>query len=142
MTTYLLEQAGYTVGRYVSVEQLIYDARADYYASLEASTIGWFDNGSHEVWPWARYLFARLDEAYSRFESRVATGRSGGTKQDRIRDFVLLHAPVRFTIGDIRRAVPGVSDNTIRLVLTLLRNEGRIVNDGTRRAATWRRSTT
>ncbi|MDZ4827641.1 MAG: Fic family protein [Actinomycetota bacterium] len=36
----------------------------------------------------------------------------GGTKQDRVRDYVLLHAPTTFTIADVRRAVPGVSDNS------------------------------
>lgn len=140
-TTYLLERTGYTVGRYVSVEQLFFEAKDEYYASLEASTVGWFDDGGHDGWPWARYLFDRLDDAYGRFESRVAAGRSNGTKQDRIRDFVLLHASATFTIADIRRAAPSVSDNTIRLVLAALRTEGRIASDGTGRSATWRRTT-
>jgi DNA-binding HxlR family transcriptional regulator len=48
-----------------------------------------------------------------------------------------LYAPAAFTINDIRRALPGISDNTIRLVLTELRNDGRITVDGTGRGATW-----
>jgi predicted transcriptional regulator of viral defense system len=56
-----------------------------------------------------------------------------------VRDFVLLHAPATFSIADIRRAVPGVSDNTIRIVLSQLKDSGRITNDGTGRGATWRR---
>jgi Fic family protein len=139
-TTYLLTQAGYDVGRYVSIEQLFYDTKDDYYAALGASTEGWFDDGHHDVWPWVRYFLTRLDEAYERFSARVAAGTGGGTKQDRVRDFVLLHAPATFTIADIRRAVPGVSDNTIRLVLSALKNDGRITNDGTGRSATWRRT--
>jgi Fic family protein len=138
-TAHLLQRTGYTVGRYVSVEQLIYESRDEYYRSLEASTAGWFDDGQHTVWPWAGYLLGRLDAAYTRFGTRIAAARSGGTKQDRVRDFVLLHAPTPFTIADIRRAVPGVSDNTIRLVLSELRNEGLIANDGTGRSASWHR---
>lgn len=57
----------------------------------------------------------------------------------RVRDFVLLHGPSTFRIGDIRAAVPGVSDNTIRLVLADLKRARRIHNDGTGRNATWRR---
>ncbi len=139
-TTYLLARAGYGVGRYVSIEQLFYDTKDDYYAALGASTEGWFDDGGHDLWPWATYFLDRLDEAYERFTERVAAGTAGGTKQDRVRDFVLLHAPTTFAIADIRRAVPGVSDNTIRLVLTDLKNEGRINNDGTGRNATWHRT--
>ena len=91
------------------------------------------------MWPWVGYLLGRLDAAYTRFGSRVAAGTGGGTKQDRVRDFVRLHTPTPFTIADIRRAVPGVSDNTIRLVLAELRDQGLIANDGTGRSASWRR---
>ena len=140
LTTYLLHRTGYGVGRYVSIEQLIFEAKDDYYDTLALSTEGWFDDGNHDLWPWARYLIERLDEAYGRFGARIAAGTSGGTKQDRVRDYVLLHAPATFTIGDIRRATPGISDNTIRIVLVALRNAGQIVSDGTGRSATWRRT--
>jgi Fic family protein len=138
-TGHLLQRAGYGVGRYVSIEQLIYDTKDAYYAALAASTAGWFDDGQHDLWPWARYLFGRLGVAYSRFGDRVAAGTSGRTKQGRVRDFVLLHAPAAFSIGDVRRAVPGVSDNTVRIVLAELKKAGRITNDGTGRGASWRR---
>lgn len=139
VTTYLLQEAGYGVGRYVSLEQLIYETKDEYYGALGESTVGWSDDGTHSVWPWADYLLGRLAGAYERFAARMAAGVSAGTKQDRIRDFVLLNAPTTFAIGDIRRAVPGVSDNTIRLVLTELKAAGRITNDGTGRSARWSR---
>lgn len=138
-TSYLMDRTGYGVGRYVSLEQLIYDTKDDYYDALGASTIGWFDDGHHDVWPWARYLLGRVGDAYGRFEERIAAGTSGGTKQDRVRDYVLLHAPTTFTIAEIRRAVPGVSDNTIRIVLGELKEKGSITNDGSGRSAAWRR---
>lgn len=140
LTTFLLQRAGYGVGRYTSIEQLIYETKDSYYDALGRSTEGWFDDGAHDIWPWVRYLIGRLDQAYVRFGDRVAAGTSGGTKQDRVRDFVLLHGPVTFTIGDIRRALPGVSDNTIRIVLAEQKQAGRIDVDGTGRAATWRRT--
>lgn len=139
ITTNLLHTAGYGVGRYVSIEQLVYETKDDYYTALGASTDNWFDDGQHDVWPWVRYLLDRLDEAYVRFEARVAVGTSSGTKQDRVRDYVLLHAPSKFAIGDIRQALPGVSDNTIRLVLTALKQQGRVANDGTGRGTVWER---
>lgn len=138
-TTHLLQRSGYGVGKYVSVEQLIYETNDEYYQSLAASTRGWFDDGRHTTWPWAGYLLERLDAAYTRLGTRVAAGTGGGTKQDRVRDFVLRHAPTPFTIADIRRAVPGISDNTIRLVLSELKHTGLIGNDGTGRSARWHR---
>lgn len=138
-TGYLLQHCGYGVGRYVSLEQLIFETKDDYYDALAASTTGWFDDGRHDMWPWARYLLDRLLTAYKLFEARIAAGTSGGTKQDRIRDFVLLHGPANFTIADIRRAIPGVSDNTIRIVLAELKEARRIEPSGTGRGATWHR---
>jgi Fic family protein len=86
-TSYLLGRTGYGVGHYVSLEQLIYDTKDDYYGALGASTIGWFDDGHHDLWPWARYLLGRVGDAYGRFEERIAAGTSGRTKQDRVRDY-------------------------------------------------------
>jgi Fic family protein len=139
VTSHLMQASQYRVGRYVSLEQIIFDTKEDYYAALGASTARWFDDGRHDPWPWIRYLLERLGEAYGRFEDRVTAGTDGATKQDRVRDFVLLHSPESFTIAAIRRAVPGVSDNTIRIVLGELKEAGVIANDGTGRSATWRR---
>lgn len=140
MTTYLLEHHGYGVSRYVSLEQLIYDEQDDYCTSLAASTTGWSTDGTHDLWPWTMYLLDRLGAAYERFGARIAAGTSGGTKQDRVRDYVLLHAPATFSISDIRSAVPAVSDNTTRRVLTALKRSGKIANDGVGRGSEWRRA--
>ena len=140
LTAHLMQRAGYGVGRYVAVEQLIFETKDDYYVTLAASTTGWFDDGAHSVWPWAGYFLDRIAQAYERFGDRVAAGTSVGTKQDRIGDYVLLHAPAQFAIADIRRAVPGVSDYTIRLVLTELKAAGNVTVDGTGRDATWSRT--
>ncbi len=139
ITGHLMQQVGYRVGRFISVEQFIFETKDDYYATLAASTVGWFDDGKHSVWPWAAYFLDRVDQAYERFADRVAVGKSGGNKQGRIRDFVLSHAAPQFSIGDIRRAVPGVSDNTIRIVLADLKSAGRVTVDGTGRGSKWTR---
>jgi hypothetical protein len=44
-----------------------------------------------------------------------------------------------FRIADIRAALPGISDPTIRLTLETLKTQGLITVDGTGRSATWRR---
>ena len=140
ITGHLLSRAGYGVGRYVSLEQLIFDTKDDYYRVLGESTAGWFDDGRHSVWPWTNYLLECLGLAYQRFEANVSAGLTGGSKQARVRDFVLLHGPSTFRMADIRGAVPGVSDQTIRLVLVELRSAGFINHDGAGRSATWRRT--
>jgi len=135
ITNALLDDAGYTVGRYVSVEQLIAESADDYYATLLASTHGWHEQ-RNDPWPWLGYLV----RAYDRFEQRAAADRSPGTKQDRVRDHVLHHAATIFRVADLRVALPGISDQTIRLTLDQLKREGLVTPDGRGRSAVWVKS--
>lgn len=87
------------------------------------------------------YFTRLIASAYAVFADRAAAARTPGTKQERIREHILCHAPGTFRLADIRTAVPGVSDQTIRLVLEQLRGEGKVRADGTGRSATWTRTT-
>lgn len=108
LTNAVLIEHGYTVGRYVSLEQAVSESA----------------------------------DAYAVFADRAAAAKTPGTKQGRIRDHILRHGPATFRLADIRTAVPGVSDQTIRLVLEQLKNDSKVRVDGTGRAATWTRVTT
>ena len=139
LTTYELLAQHYGVARYISIEQRIYESKNSYYASLYESQRRWHE-GRHDVWPWIAYLCRILAAAYDDFEQRVeAAGEQTGSKQERVREYVLQHAPVQFRRRDVERALPGVSQATIRLVLAELRDEGAIKPEGSGRGARWRR---
>src|SRR6476646_2306898 len=139
-TTHELLRLDYGVARYVSVEQRILETKNAYYLALEESQRDWHA-GDHTIWPWTEYLVRILAESYDTFESRVAAGRGSesGNKQERIRRWALQEAPAEFKIGDVRRAIPGVSDRTIRLALRALRDEGLLAAESVGRGARWRR---
>lgn len=137
-TTALLLGAGFDVVRYVPVEGLIDRTSDRYYSSLGASTEGWHD-GSHDVWPWLGYLAARVAEAYEVFEERANEAMPAGEKQDRVRAAVARLRSETFTLDDMREASPGISDATIRKVLTSMRAEGTVELLGQGRSARWRR---
>jgi Fic family protein len=139
ITTHELLDQGYGVARYVSVEQRIYESKNSYYASLYESQLNWHE-AQHSIWPWTTYLARILADAYDDFEQRVAaSSRETGTKQDRIRDFILHRAPAEFRRRDVERAFPGISAATIRLVLNELRNTQRIRPQGSGPGARWHR---
>lgn len=136
-TTALLLRSGFDVVRYVPVEGLI-DRTSDlYYESLKASTIGWHE-GSHDVWPWFGYLAERIAEAYHLFEERAGAAMPAGSKQARVRG-VVASLGRTFSFDDIRAALPGVSDATIRLTLNKLRDERAVEALGQGRGARWHR---
>jgi Fic family protein len=141
LTGALLNDRSYTVGRYVSLEQAIAESADAYYQALLDSTHGWHE-GTADPWPWLRYFASAIAEAYAVFADRAAAAQTAGTKQQRVREHILRHAPSTFRLAELRTAVPGVSDQTFRLVLEQLRNEGKVRADGTGRSATWSRTNT
>jgi len=138
LTNAMLVDHGYTVGRYVSLEQAVAESADAYYKALLDSTHGWHD-GAADPWPWLSFFSDVIANAYLVFADRAASAKISGTKQQRVREHILRHAPVTFRLADIRTALPGVSDQTIRLVLERLRDERKVRADGTGRGATWTR---
>lgn len=139
LTTYELLAQGYGVARYVSIEQRIYESRNAYYASLFESQLGWHE-GLHSLWPWTSYLGRVLADAYDAFDQRVAAaGTTVGSKQDRVREYILDQAPAEFRRRDIERALPDVSSATIRLVLSELRDAHLVKAEGSGPGARWHR---
>ena len=75
------------------------------------------------------------DDAVDELRTRLdQTGLAYEVKQ-----YVRGHAPGVFRISDIRSALPGVSDATIRNALDDLRSDGEVEVDGTGRSAAWSR---
>ena len=70
LTLLALEQLGYEVGRYVSLERLIEESREDYYDVLHRSSEGWHE-GRHDLLPWLNYFLATLRRAWFELEQRV-----------------------------------------------------------------------
>jgi Fic family protein len=139
LTTHELLANGYGVAKYVSLEQRIYDSKHTYYQRLYDSQQGWH-TGEHTIWPWVSYLASILSAAYEDFEASVAAARDTvGSKQGRVRNYILEQAPPIFRRRDLERALPGVSLATIRLVLNQLRDEGRVSVEGGGPGARWKR---
>lgn len=124
LTHLLLLQEGYVVGRYVPLERLIYEAKNAYYAALRASTTGWYD-ATHDPYHWTRYLLDTLIRAYREMEQRVsALAAAQDPRAKLIRDAALSRR--RFSISELRAALPKVSRAYIFRVVKELVDEGRL----------------
>ena len=134
----LLYQAGYDVGRYISLERIIEGSKDTYYEALQASSVGWHD-GAHDLMPWIEYSHGVLIAAYVEFEQRVGQmGTGRGAKRKRVIECIG-HMPGTFRYADIERACPGVSRPTIVRVLGALRDAGEIRCIKGGRDALWER---
>jgi Fic family protein len=138
ITLLLLYKSGYEVGRYISLEKLVAETKETYYEALGASTVGWHED-EHDPAPWLRYILGVMIAAYRRFEERGAGLAGRGSKGEAVRHFIRSSLSEEFTIADIRRAAPGVSDDHIRKVLAALRADGIIEAVSKGRSARYRR---
>jgi len=138
LTLLLLYQAGYDIGRFVSLEKLIERSKETYYEALQASTVGW-DRGEHDIWPWLDYFLGILIGAYGQLEDYVELLGSGrGSKAKRVREFVRQHVTVTFTLAEIHEALPDIGVDHIRGELRRLRDAGAVESPGRGRKQ-WRR---
>ncbi len=136
LTLLLLYHAGYSVGRYISLERIFEETKETYYESLEKSSRGWHEE-KHDVMPWLRYFWGVLLRAHGEFEARVgriAKGRRA--KADMVRS-VVENRVLPFSISELAKECPGVSRPTIRRVLERMRDEGLIGVKGKGPGARW-----
>ena len=71
LTLLLLYKAGYTVGKYISIEMLIEKTKETYYEALQKSSVGWHEN-QNIYEPFVSYTLGILLKAYEEFENRVS----------------------------------------------------------------------
>ncbi len=139
LTLLALYQQGYEVGRYISQERLVEDAKEDYYHVMQQSSQRWHD-GKHDFLPWLNHFLAIARRAYCEFEQRA-----GQTKSPRGAKAELVLAAIRqqvggFRLADIERACPGVGREWVRSLLSDLKAAGEVSCQGRGPAARWRYS--
>lgn len=138
LTLLLLYQVGYEVGRFISFERIVEESKETYYDALYKSSQGWHE-GKHDLRPWWNYFLGMLIAAYKEFEDRVGTITSArGAKRKMVRT-AIERLPERFTIGDLKRACPGVSYPTLQRALADLKKENRVRCLGRGPDAEWER---
>jgi Fic family protein len=139
LTLLLLYHHGYSVGRFISLERIIEASKETYYETLHASSQGWHAS-EHDPNPWWSYWLGTLLAAYREFEERagvLVTRR--GAKTELLRQAIeRMHG--EFTARDLQRAVPDVSIDLIRRLLTQERKAGRLQCSGSGPAVRWRRA--
>ena len=138
LTLLLLYQAGYEVGRYISLERIVEESKETYYAALLKSSQGWHE-AKHDLRPWWNYFLGMLTAAYKEFETRVGTITSAkGAKREMVRQ-AITRMTGRFTVSDLKRLCPGVSYPTLQRALADLKKERKIRCLGRGPDAQWER---
>jgi len=134
----MLYQLGYEAGRYISIEKMIESTKEQYYETLELASKGWH-TGKHDAWPYINYLLFVLKNVYKEFESRFActTAPRGAKTEQIIRTINSFNGS--FTLRQLEQLCPGVSRDTIRLILKQNAQAGFIICNGRGAGSRWTR---
>lgn len=138
LTLLLLYQAGYEVGRFISLERIIEGSKDTYYDALYQSSQGWH-KGKHSLMPWTEYLLGTLIAAYGEFESGVGSvSRSRGAKTELVVSAIgSFHGD--FTVSQVQERCPTVGIDLIRRILQQQKKAGKLKSLGRGPSASWRR---
>ncbi|MBI5762326.1 MAG: Fic family protein [Planctomycetes bacterium] len=136
LTTLLLLQNGFAVGRFISLERLIEERKEEYYAALARCSQGWHE-GKNEIVPWWNLFLGIVRSAYRSLETQVESVKSRPAKSELVERAVLAQ-PDTFTLADIAADVPAASPQLIKKVLSKLKRAGHVNLVGHGRGAVWR----
>lgn len=129
LTLLLLYRAGYTVGKYISIEKLISDSKETYYEVLEESSDGWHEN-KNDYAPFVRYMLGIIVAAYRDFSSRAELlANKGLSKPDRIRG-IIKDTLGKITKAEIMQKCPDISQVTVQRALNDMLKKGEIIKIG------------
>ncbi len=138
LTLLLLYQAGYDVGRYISLERIIEDSKETYYEVLLKSSHHWH-GAKHDLRPWWGYFLGTLTAAYKEFEERVGTMTTvRGAKREMVQQ-TIKRLPTRFRFSELHHVCPGISYPTLKRALMDLKRGKKVRCLGKGRDAEWER---
>lgn len=128
LTTLLLYQNGFYVGKYISLEAKIAKNKDLYYDALAASQDGWHE-GTDDPVPFIKYLLGTILAAYKDFEDRFALVETKRSALDTVR-LATQNKIGRFTKQDIRELCPSLSISSVEGALRRMVASGELKREG------------
>ncbi len=138
LTTLLLYQNGFQVGKYISLEAKIAKNKDLYYAALSAAGKGWHENAEDPL-PFIKYLLGTILAAYKDLAERFELMEIKRPSLEIVR--LAAQSKIgRFTKQDICALCPSLSLSSIENALRKLTASGELVKEGKGKSTTYHRT--
>lgn len=128
LTTLLLYQNGFYIGKYISLEAKISKNKDLYYSALSQSQTGWHE-GKEDVLPFIKYILGTILASYKDFEERTSLVQEKLPALEMVR-MASKSKIGRFNKQDIRELCPTLSDSSIEGALRKLVAAGELKKEG------------
>ena len=128
LTTLLLYQNGFYIGKYISLEAKISKNKDLYYSAMSQSQTGWHE-GKEDALPFIKYILGTILASYKDFEECPSLG------QEKLPALEMVRMASKSKIGrvnkqDIRELCPTLSDSSIEGALRKLVAAGELKKEG------------
>jgi Fic family protein len=138
LTTLLLYQSGFMVGKYISLEAKIAKNKDLYYVALEQSHDGWRE-GNDDPTPFIKYLLSTVIAAYRDFEERMDIVSDSSSAMEMVKKAIETKIG-KFTKTDIVALCPSISASSVESSLKKLSRSGEITKHGRGRTTFYTRN--
>lgn len=128
LTTLLLYQNGFYIGKYISLEAKIFKNKDLYYSALSQSQTGWHE-GKEDALPFIKYILGTILASYKDFEERTSLVQEKLPALEMVR-MASKSKIGRFNKQDIRELCPTLSDSSIEGALRKLVAAGELKKEG------------
>lgn len=136
LTHLLLLKNNFQVVNYISLDKIINKHSESYYRALHASTQGWSEQ-KHDMIHWHIFFLSVLREAYTELFDRIKNSDVRSSKTEIVKN-IALSKKGEFTLAELEREIPTVSNAMIRKVLTQLKVNYEVSSRGKGRGARWK----
>lgn len=128
LTTLLLYQNGFWIGKYISLESKIAKTKESYYDALELAQRGWHEE-NNDATPFIKYMLGIILAAYRDFEDRYNLISEKSSSLDIVRK-ATQNILGRFVKSDIVAQCPSLSTSSIETALRKLCEQNEIKREG------------
>lgn len=128
LTSLLLHQNGFFVGKYISLEAKIAANKSLYYESLRDSQKGWHE-GKEDVIPFMKYLLGTILAAYKDLDDRVALMEGKRSALEIVR-MACQQKIGRVTKQEIHNLCPALSLSSVEGALRKMVTTGELTKEG------------
>lgn len=128
LTTLLLYQNGFYIGKYISLEAKISKNKDLYYSAMSQSQTGWYE-GKEDALPFIKYILGTILASYKDFEERTSLVQEKLPALEMVR-MASISKIGRFNKQDIRELCPTLSDSSIEGALRKLVAAGELKKEG------------
>ncbi len=135
LTTLLLYQSGFMVGKYISIEQKIEKTKDTYYDVLGKVSRGWHECGN-DYTSFIKYFLGIILNCYRDLEDRL------GAVDRKSKPYDVVRKAVDSTLGEFTKAqilqlCPSIKSSSVEAALKQLKEDGYILSQGRGRSTTY-----